>query len=311
MEQIHLDIEKDKEYLSSLKSLETENYVDRVFYRPLGYKIAYSLRRTGITPNTITILSVFVGMAGAYLFYYENSIELTLLGILGLVCANILDCVDGQLARLTGIKSKIGRILDGVAGYLWFLVIYLAIATRVYQATGYWWIFLVIILSALSHAFQAAITDYYKTLHLYFVSPQTGKEFETIEQVKEKMRTTKGMSLLFMYLYIYYTIIQHKATPELQSLLQDIRKAYPHEDIPQEVRVTFRRGSRMVMKIIDLLTFNGRSIPLFIILLTGQVWFYFVYEVIFLNIVLVVAKNQHESLSRYFRFYLRGDRTTV
>ena len=43
---------------------------------------------------------------------------------------NILDGVDGQLDRLTGIKSPIGRIVDGVAGDSWFSCIYVGFAMR-------------------------------------------------------------------------------------------------------------------------------------------------------------------------------------
>ena len=46
--------------------------------------------------------------------------------------ADFLDCTDGQLARLTGKKSKMGRILDGLAGFTWFVPIYLGIVYRFY-----------------------------------------------------------------------------------------------------------------------------------------------------------------------------------
>lgn len=44
----------DKEYEASLKSIETENKIDRIFYRPIGFRIARMLRGTGITPNMVT-----------------------------------------------------------------------------------------------------------------------------------------------------------------------------------------------------------------------------------------------------------------
>ena len=36
--------ELDKEYEASLKSIETENKIDRIFYRPIGFRIARMLR---------------------------------------------------------------------------------------------------------------------------------------------------------------------------------------------------------------------------------------------------------------------------
>lgn len=306
-----MEIEQRPDYLASLKSIETENYIDRIFYRPLGFKIATRLQHTGITPNAITIISIFIGVAGALLFYFNNNLLLTLAGIVGLIVANILDCVDGQLARLTGIKSKIGRILDGMGGYFWFLTIYIALATHLYQHSQQGWVYGLVVLSCLSHSLQAAVTDYYKTLHLYFISSDAGKELDTVAAIRQRLQTATGITRLFTTLYLYYTIIQHKVTPQLQQMLQTLHSLYPTADIPQQQRVTFRRGSRMVMKIIDLLTFNGRSIPLFLILLTGHVWLYFLYEIVFLNIVLVVAINQHEALSRYFRLHLQSNNQTV
>ncbi|MDR3267261.1 MAG: CDP-alcohol phosphatidyltransferase family protein, partial [Tannerella sp.] len=118
-----------EKYEASLKSIETENYLDLWFYRPVGFTIAHALRYTRITPNMITFISIFVGAAVGPLFYFNN-LKLNISGILLLVIANILDCVDGQLARMTGIKSKIGRILDGLAGDIWFALIYVFLALR-------------------------------------------------------------------------------------------------------------------------------------------------------------------------------------
>lgn len=292
--------ELDKEYLSSLKSIETENYVDRIFYRPIGFRIARSLKDTGITPNTVTLISILVGVAGACMFYFTGNMTLTLVGIIGLVCANILDCVDGQLARMTGIKSEIGRILDGVAGDLWFLTIYIAISLRLYDEVGSVIIFIIAALSLVSHLTQAALTDYYKTLHLYFVDPQKGKEFESPEDVKSRLdQMPNGINKAFTYLYWHYTKLQSRLTPHLGQMMSKINQHYPNDAIPNDLSIKFRKGSLIVMKNIDLLTFNGRSIPLFIILITGHVWFYFLYEILFLNIILIVAKNQHETLCQF------------
>jgi len=110
-----MERENKKSFESSLKSIETENFLDRIFYRPIGYRIALLLSKTPITPNVVTIISIFVGVFAGILLYYQN-IYINLIGFALLVVANILDCVDGQLARLTGIKSAAGRILDGLAG---------------------------------------------------------------------------------------------------------------------------------------------------------------------------------------------------
>ena len=85
----------DKEFEASLKSIETENILDLYFYRPIGFRFALALRNTGVTPNMVTLFSVFVGAGAGYLFYF-NDLTYNLIGVLLLISANILDCVDGQ-----------------------------------------------------------------------------------------------------------------------------------------------------------------------------------------------------------------------
>ena len=173
----------------------------------------------------------------------------TVYGILCLVFANILDCVDGQLARLTGIKSKIGRILDGFAGDIWFATIYLCLAARLAHETGSYWFFALAVLSAMSHLLQANITDYYKTLHLYFISKEKGSEFQSLEQVVAQHKQTKyGITKFFYLLYRWYTLIQVKATPVLQQMLHNLHSRYG-DDFPPEVRTDFRRESKHLMRL--------------------------------------------------------------
>lgn len=289
----------DKEYEASLKSIETENVVDRAFYRPIGFRIARALRGTGVTPNMVTIVSIFVGAAAGYMFYHEDLVY-TLCGILVLVLANILDCVDGQLARLTGIKSAIGRILDGFAGDIWFASIYVGFALRLSHEYGTYWFFALAVASGLSHLVQANITDYYKTLHLYFISKDKGAEFQSLEQVRSQHKEMKlGINKTFYFLYKGYTLLQVKATPSLQRMLQSLHSRYG-DDIPENIRTEFRRQSRALMRYIDLLTFNGRTIIMFIVVLIGEVWIYFLYEIIVLNTVLMVSMHKHEKMCESF-----------
>ncbi|MEG1543383.1 MAG: CDP-alcohol phosphatidyltransferase family protein, partial [Tannerellaceae bacterium] len=245
----------DKEYEASLKSIETENKLDRIFYRPIGFRIARLLRNTGITPNMVTVISIFVGAGTGFMFYHDDLIY-NIIGILLLVCANILDCVDGQLARLTGIKSAIGRILDGFAGDIWFASIYIGFALRLMHDYDTSWFFALAVLSGMSHLVQANITDYYKTLHLYFISKDKGAEFQSFEEVKARHKEMKlGIAKTFYFLYRGYTLLQEKATPKLQAMLRNLHAKYG-DNIPEDTRLRFRKQSSYLMRYIDMLTFN-------------------------------------------------------
>lgn len=294
-----------KDFEASLKSLETENFLDVRFYRKIGYKIAFLLKNTGITPNAITIISIFFGVTAGILFYPEN-ILLNLLGIFLLICANILDCVDGQLARLTGIKSIVGRILDGIAGDFWFIAIYIAIAMRLEHHIPSAWAWTLASLAGASNLVQSNITDYYKTLHLYFISLEKGAEFDTVERVRAKyVQMKRGINKVMYWLYIYYTILQNKTTPQLQKLLSRLIAKYG-EDFPENVRQDLRARNMKIMPIINRTTFNGRSIVLFISLILSCFWnwallIYLSYEIIFLNLCLILARIIHENDCRKYK----------
>jgi len=288
----------DTEYEKSLKSLETENYWDRNYFRPLGFRIAKALRNTGITPNAVTIISIFIGAAAGPLFYPEN-LALNALGVALLFIANILDCVDGQLARLTGIKSEIGRILDGLAGDIWFVLIYTFLALRLNRQFDTNLFFIPAVLSALSHLLQANITDYYKTVHLFFINREKGAEFQNCAEVRRKYAAMKpGIGKVLFYFYLWYTTLQETVTPKLQKLLQTLKEKYG-DDIPEDLRLSFRRSSSRLMKhCIDMMTFNWRSLVLYLSVLTGYVWFDFFFEIIILNIILCISIFKHEKICK-------------
>lgn len=103
---------------STFKSMDTEEFLDIYFNRPIGYAWALFFKRLKVHPNVVTILSIILGVAAAFMFYYPDMVH-TVVGILLLMWANHYDSADGQLARMTGQKTRWGRMLDGFCrGYM-------------------------------------------------------------------------------------------------------------------------------------------------------------------------------------------------
>ena len=208
--------------------------------------------------------------------------------------ANILDCVDGQLARLTGIKSAAGRILDGLAGDLWFISIYISIALRLSADASHSFTWIIVSLAGVSNLIQANVADFYKTAHLYFISPQKGAEFDTVAGVKAKHAAMpKGISKFLYLLYIYYTMLQAKVTPEMQNVLTRLSEKYG-KDIPEDIRLKLRTLSLNMMPLFNITTFNGRSLAMLAGILFQNLWIYLFFEITVLNIVLFIAMNKYE-----------------
>lgn len=287
-------------FKDSLKSWDTENLLDRVFYRPIGYRLALLLKPTHITPNAITIFSIFVGVGACLLFYPDNNLPINLLGFALLVFANILDCVDGQLARLTGIKSEIGRILDGLCGDIWFLTLYTVLTLRLINGEGWgWWTILIAVVSAISHLTQAGMVDYYKTLHLHFLKGGKNSEFVDSDAVKIKFKSLSWkeapLSKFFMKLYQLYTMNQEFSKPNLRRFMKQLKDKYP-DGYSEDIIVKFREKSLKMMPLLDSFTFNARSIVILATLILNIEWLYFAIEILILNPLLFVAIRRHEKM---------------
>lgn len=292
-----------KSYLASLKSLDTEEHIDLAFYRPIGYMWACAARRLGVTPNVITVAAIFIGLGAAVAFYF-NSLPVNLVGILLLIWANSFDSADGQLARMTGQYSRLGRILDGLCGDIWFAAIYIAIilreiATSPFFAAHSWVIITLALVTAVCHARQAAMADYYRQIHLFIIKGEDGSELESSATLRRRLAETTGFwKRLTLKAYILYTASQEATTPQLQRLRRLIAARYPDGHLPDKLRADFRRLSLPLMKYTNILSFNWRTIVLFASLLAGQSWIYFAVEVTVFNVILIYMVRRHEKICR-------------
>ena len=105
---------------ASRKSSETDDPFDVFVYDPLAIRLTSLFIKMKWSPNAVTLSSLVFGVAGACLLYPKN-VLLNLLGIAFIIFAAVLDCSDGQVARLCHSGTPFGRVLDGavdMANYL-------------------------------------------------------------------------------------------------------------------------------------------------------------------------------------------------
>lgn len=70
--------------------------------------------RKNIIPNDVTLLMILSGLIGGILFF-ANNIYIKIIGIIFIHLWYILDCSDGEVARITKKFSKFGKELDYMA----------------------------------------------------------------------------------------------------------------------------------------------------------------------------------------------------
>ena len=290
----------------SVKSSETEENIDIYFTRPLGLLLTLFYKALNIHPNVVTVIGIAIGILSAYMFYFADLYH-NILGVLLLTLANLHDSADGQLARLTGKKTLIGRMLDGFSSNAIFTCIYIAIVFRIYNenipflsCTWQMWGFLLCLLAGVfGHSRQCAVADYYRQIHLFFLKGKEGSELDTSEAqtpiVDEAIKNKRWVELAFFFNYRNYCRSQEKVTPEFQKFY----KAYLAMEIkPEALREEFLAGSRPLIKWTNFLTYNWRAITLFVACLANIAWLYPLIEFTLFNVVRSYMRNKHEALCK-------------
>ncbi|MBQ0056723.1 MAG: CDP-alcohol phosphatidyltransferase family protein [Bacteroidales bacterium] len=285
-------------YAQALKHPDVEEHIDLWFYRPMGFRLALLGEKLGWTPNLISVISIFLGV-GCGLLLYPADWRLNLLGMLMLVLADICDSADGQLARMTRQYSRLGRILDGACGDIWFITIYVCLCLRGDALLGPY-IWLIASLAGLSHRQQASLADYYRNVHLFFVNGKKGSELDDSRQVATDYSqisfSKEPLYKVFMWMYHNYTVAQEKLTPSMQRLRLALAERYADSPIPNSLSEAFRKESKPLMKYCNALTFNWRAITIFVTLMLGVPYVYFIIEITVGNLIYWLLRRRHERI---------------
>lgn len=301
---------------STYKSQDTEEWFDKVFNRPIGYRWALLFARLGVHPNTVTIFSMILGVAAAVCFWWDadttKGLIINIIGVLLLVWANHYDSADGQLARMTGQKTPLGRILDGASSDVWFIPIYFFICLRLFdkpmpffpEYTWGGWAFVTAAVSGfICHTYQCQLADYYRNIHLFFLKGDGGSEFDNYAEQKAKFDSMPWRGHLiekgFQWFYVNYTHTQELASPQFQRFYRLLKAKY-NGQYPQDVRDRFRALSLPLMKWTNILTFNTRAAALYIAVLIDEPWLWWAFEIVVLSVIYFHMRHQHESFCRHW-----------
>lgn len=120
----------ERRLFSSLKG-EFEGFVDRYFNRKLSRWFTRGFVAIGASPNAVTLVATGIGLISAAVFglgSYAAGVAAALLFQL----AAVIDCCDGEVARLTFTESQFGAWLDIAMDNVVHMAIFAGIAAGIY-----------------------------------------------------------------------------------------------------------------------------------------------------------------------------------
>jgi phosphatidylglycerophosphate synthase len=105
---------------------------NRFVCRPLAAVLVSWLERSRVTPNQVTLASFAVGFLAAALLVLLPGHGGLVVAVVVYQASYVLDCADGMLARLRGIASPAGHLLDFLMDELKAFAILGAAAVRLH-----------------------------------------------------------------------------------------------------------------------------------------------------------------------------------
>jgi phosphatidylglycerophosphate synthase len=209
-------------------------------------------------------------------FYAFGTRSSCITGAVFYILFNILDCSDGQLARIKKNGSPIGRLLDGLADYIAAFAIYTGIAigypVNPDQSSS---MVLLLFLAGLSIIVQESLVDYFRTRFLDILLKRENTFNEGLTEFRreyEIIKNEKGkwFSKTIVFIYLKYS--------QLQKILISKKKrvklfnATPEEYFNKNrliIRFWVLMGPSAKITVLVLCSFLGRFDVFFWIVIVG------------------------------------------
>lgn len=274
----------------SHKGQAVEEWVDLHFFRPIGIRIARALVPTGVSADQVTLWSLVIGLVAGHLFAYQDRWT-NLIGVALFIVSDIFDSADGQLARLRGSSTRLGRALDGASDSLRFINLYFHLIYRLIH-TGYWWpgAFLLVAAAGLAHTYQSAAVDFVRNAFLSIGIGNRG-ELDLPEDLDQHPPSTL-LERFGARVYRDYVLRQSQLFPRSVKLIRLLRRG--GGSVPEEFRAEYRARQSVVLPLCAWLGQNIRFLLLGVVALTAHVTVFLWIEAVWMSLLLVVLLWIHE-----------------
>lgn len=205
------------------KASVTDEPLDAYVNRPLAGLLVRAVSETSVSPNQLTLVSACLGTAAGVCFAWSPvQPQLAVVGALSLFLSMVFDCSDGQLARIRGGGSVLGRILDGYADYWVALVVHLGMLLAAAQ-TGVVLFghtlnglerFLLFLAAGVSMGVNAGRFDFYK--HRFLAYTDATREPETPEPYFEEAERSRWLFVKVL-LRLFGAYVRVQQGPEFHA----------------------------------------------------------------------------------------------
>lgn len=275
---------------------ELQDPLNHYLYHPLAWQLARRLAHTPLTPNMV---SVFGGLMVVLASFSYVGLDWPVSAVLGMALHmswHVVDGADGDLARLTGRSSPIGEMVDGLCDYLSHVVLYCLLAWFLSNQDGWfagWQAWALAMFAGISHALQANHVEVQRRQYQYWVY---GTPWLRMSHGKDDSATSRSWASALVSTYIG---IASGMTPHALGIDAAVEEAKGDPARLARIADAVRAEAPPLLLLCKILGPNPRAIVLGLsMILTDTPLWYFLYQSIVLNLLLVLSVALHNAAAR-------------
>lgn len=275
---------------------ELQDGLNHYLYHPLAWHLARLLARTPLTPNVVSVIGGLFVVAAAIVYAQPGWPLPALFGMLLHMTWHVVDGADGDLARMTGRSSPVGEMVDGLCDYSSHIVLYLTLGWLLAHGMDpagwpvshpYAWMWA----AGISHIVQSNHVEVQRRQYQWWVY---GTSWIRMNHKKD---SATGQSV-FGGIVSFYLALASGMTPHALKIDEAVAAAQGDAARRDAIRAAVRAEAPPLLFLCKVLGPNPRAIVLGLAMLAGSPLWYFLYQSILLNLLLVVSVLAHNAAAQ-------------
>ena len=273
------------------RARELQDPLNHYLYHPLAWRLARALAHTPLTPNVVSVIGGGFVVAAAVAYAMPGWPGPALAGMALHMIWHVVDGADGDLARITGRASPIGEMVDGVCDYASHVVLYLTLGALLSRGMGPagsdgWAAWSWMWAAAIGHIVQANHVEIQRRQYQLWVygTPWI--------RLSHKPDSATGRSV-FGGVVSYYLKLGTGLTPHAVAIGDAVVAAAEDPARLAVIRAAARAEAAPLLPLCMVLGPNPRAILLGLSMLAGSPLWFFAFQAIALNLLLIVSVTLH------------------
>lgn len=286
-----------REPVRPVRPREMQDALNHYLYHPLAWQLAKRLAKTPITPNMVSVIGGLFVVAAAIAYWNLSWPVGAALGMALHMTWHVVDGADGDLARITGRSSPLGEMVDGICDYASHIVLYVILAQILTDQVGAGTAWAWTLAAGLSHIVQSNHVEVQRRFYQYWIY---GVPFLHHSRKAESgvFREKRGFARVLGVIADLYLRLASGLTPHADRVDRAVTDAAGDEGRLAAIRAEVRRENGRLLLLLKFLGPNPRAIVLGLAMFAGSPVYYFFYQAIVLNVLMVLSVQLHNRAAR-------------